>query len=175
MCFVFIWGKNSDLCHLQHKMIGFSNRVEKCLLRGTDWVFKESRLRFVFKRLILSDLCVSFLPACPLFPFPSLLFSSYWPQGLKNTIGWSTVATKVLVGIFCGVGWSFRHESLCSRQAVATAGRRKILICLFLVTNVLIFWPLNFKNFCHPDYNISWFFLILVVSLKLYSIIPLIL
>jgi len=31
---------NSDLCHLQHKMIGFYNRDEKCLQRGTDWVFK---------------------------------------------------------------------------------------------------------------------------------------
>jgi hypothetical protein len=28
------------LCHLQHKLIGFYNRDEKCLLRGTDWVFK---------------------------------------------------------------------------------------------------------------------------------------
>ena len=31
---------NSDLCHLQHKLIGFYNRNEKCLQRGTDWVFK---------------------------------------------------------------------------------------------------------------------------------------
>jgi len=31
---------NSDLCHLQHKLIGFYNRDEKCLLRGTEWVFK---------------------------------------------------------------------------------------------------------------------------------------
>jgi len=31
---------NSDLCHVQHKMIGFYNRDEKCLQRGTDWVFK---------------------------------------------------------------------------------------------------------------------------------------
>jgi len=30
---------NSDLCHLQHKLIGFYNREEKCLLRGTNWVF----------------------------------------------------------------------------------------------------------------------------------------
>jgi len=28
------------LCHLQHKLIGFYNRDEKCLQRGTDWVFK---------------------------------------------------------------------------------------------------------------------------------------
>ena len=31
---------NSDLCHLRHKLIGFYNRDEKCLLRGTNWVFK---------------------------------------------------------------------------------------------------------------------------------------
>ena len=31
---------NSNLCHLQHKLIGFYNRDEKCLQRGTDWVFK---------------------------------------------------------------------------------------------------------------------------------------
>ena len=31
---------NSHLCHLQHKLIGFYNRDEKCLLRGTNWVFK---------------------------------------------------------------------------------------------------------------------------------------
>ena len=43
---------NSDLCHLQHKLIGFYNRHEKCLQRGTDWVFKYSGLRFVFKGLI---------------------------------------------------------------------------------------------------------------------------
>ena len=30
----------SDLCHLQHKLIGFYNRDEKCLLCGTNWVFK---------------------------------------------------------------------------------------------------------------------------------------
>jgi len=31
---------NNDLYHLQHKVNGFYNRVEKCLLRGTNWVFK---------------------------------------------------------------------------------------------------------------------------------------
>jgi len=30
---------NSDLCHLQHKLVGFYKRDEKCLQRGTDWVF----------------------------------------------------------------------------------------------------------------------------------------
>ena len=31
---------NSDLYHLQHKLIGFYNRDEKCLQRSTNWVFK---------------------------------------------------------------------------------------------------------------------------------------
>ena len=31
---------NSDLCHLQHKLIGFYNRDEKFLLLGRNWVFK---------------------------------------------------------------------------------------------------------------------------------------
>jgi len=42
---------NSDMCHLQRKLIGFYNRDEKCLQRGTDWVFKWNNLRFVFKGL----------------------------------------------------------------------------------------------------------------------------
>jgi len=38
--FVFIYLRtDSDLCHLQHKLIGFYNRDEKCLQRGTEWVF----------------------------------------------------------------------------------------------------------------------------------------
>ena len=40
------------MCHLQHKLIGFYNRDEKCLQRGTDWVFKLSGLRLVCKGLI---------------------------------------------------------------------------------------------------------------------------
>ena len=39
--FFFIYLRiNSDLCHLEHKMIGFYDRAEECLLRGTNWVFK---------------------------------------------------------------------------------------------------------------------------------------
>jgi hypothetical protein len=36
----------------KHKLVGFYNRDEKRLLRGTNWVFKYSSLRLVFKRLI---------------------------------------------------------------------------------------------------------------------------
>jgi hypothetical protein len=31
---------NSELCHLQHKLVGFYNRDGKCLQLGTDWAFK---------------------------------------------------------------------------------------------------------------------------------------
>jgi len=33
---------NSDLCHLHHKLIEFYNRDEKCLQRGTDWLFNKA-------------------------------------------------------------------------------------------------------------------------------------
>jgi len=50
---------NSDLCHLQHKLIGFYNRDEKCLQSGTEWVFKT--LHFVIKGLDFSvSLAVDF-------------------------------------------------------------------------------------------------------------------
>ena len=62
MCFVFIWEQTATCANLQHKLIGFYNRDEKCLRRGTDWVFKDSGLRLVFKGLNIyfrtnSDLC----------------------------------------------------------------------------------------------------------------------
>ena len=53
---------NSDLCHLQHKLIDFYNPDDKCLQLGTDWVFKYSGLRLVFRGLTgdkqTSVLCV---------------------------------------------------------------------------------------------------------------------
>jgi len=42
---------NCDLCHLQHKLIGFYNRDEKCLQRGTDCFLIYNSIRLVFKRL----------------------------------------------------------------------------------------------------------------------------
>jgi hypothetical protein len=37
-----------------HKLIGFYNRDEKCLQRGTDWGFNWSSLRLVGKGLDIS-------------------------------------------------------------------------------------------------------------------------
>ena len=40
LCVLYLSETNSDLYHLLHKLIGFYNRDEKSLLRGTNWVFK---------------------------------------------------------------------------------------------------------------------------------------
>jgi hypothetical protein len=41
LCGFFIYLRTkSDLCHFHHKLAGFYNRVEMCLQRGTDFVFK---------------------------------------------------------------------------------------------------------------------------------------
>ena len=62
---------NSDLCHLQHKLIGFYNRDEKCLQRGTDWVFKYSSLRFLFKGLTFYVICALLRPVFETIAQPS--------------------------------------------------------------------------------------------------------
>jgi len=46
---------NSDLCHIQHKLIGFYNRDEKCLQRGTDWIIKCKITHFEDLDLLLCD------------------------------------------------------------------------------------------------------------------------
>ena len=39
LCVLYYLTTKSDLCHLHQKLVGFYNRDEKCLLRGTNWVF----------------------------------------------------------------------------------------------------------------------------------------
>jgi len=40
MCFVLISEQTATCATYSIKMIDFYNRAEKCLQRGTDWVFK---------------------------------------------------------------------------------------------------------------------------------------
>jgi hypothetical protein len=49
MCSECFSEKNSDYFHIQHWLTGFYNQVGVCLLRGTDWIFKQCMLIFVFK------------------------------------------------------------------------------------------------------------------------------
>ena len=42
LCVLYLSEKNCDLCRLQHKLIGFYNRDEKCLLRGTYWALNKA-------------------------------------------------------------------------------------------------------------------------------------
>ena len=46
---------NSDLSHLQHKLIGFYNRDEKFLLRGTNWLLNKAVCCIYLRTK--SDLC----------------------------------------------------------------------------------------------------------------------
>ena len=39
LCVLYLSENKQRLCHLQHKLIGFYNQDEKCLLRGMNWVF----------------------------------------------------------------------------------------------------------------------------------------
>jgi len=50
MCFVFIWEQTATCATYSTNWLVFITEM-KCLQRGTDWVFKQSSLRFVFKRL----------------------------------------------------------------------------------------------------------------------------
>jgi hypothetical protein len=68
---------NSDLCHLQHKLTGFYNPDEKCLQRGTNWVFKYSGLRLVCKGVnqIHTLVATSFRAVCFQYKQQSILIS----------------------------------------------------------------------------------------------------
>ena len=55
LCVLYLSKNKQRLVPLHHKVIGFYNRDEKCLLRGTNWVFKYRSLRFVFNGLIVSS------------------------------------------------------------------------------------------------------------------------
>ena len=63
LCWVFCTDirPDSDFSFIHHWQIGFYNRGGKRLLRGTDWFLIQSRLRFVFKRLIKSIRRVMFV------------------------------------------------------------------------------------------------------------------
>jgi hypothetical protein len=68
------------LCHLQHKLIGFYNPDEKCLLRGTDWVFKYSGLRFGFRRVNIYVFCIYLRKNSDLCHLQHKLFGFYNPD-----------------------------------------------------------------------------------------------
>jgi hypothetical protein len=40
LCVLYLCEHKQHFCHLHHKLIGFYNREEKCLQRGTEWAFK---------------------------------------------------------------------------------------------------------------------------------------
>ena len=52
ICFVFISEQTATSAPYNINWFVFYNRDEKCFLSGTNWVFKLSGLRFLFKRLM---------------------------------------------------------------------------------------------------------------------------
>jgi hypothetical protein len=55
MCIVFILQQTATFALYNINWFVFLNRDEKCLLRGTNWVFKWNSLRFVFKGLTFTS------------------------------------------------------------------------------------------------------------------------
>ena len=49
ICFIWISEKDSEFYPIQVSVIGFYNREGKCLLHGTNWIFKWNGLRLVLK------------------------------------------------------------------------------------------------------------------------------
>jgi hypothetical protein len=68
-----------------HKLIGFYNRDEKGLQRGTDWAFKKSSLRFVFEGLILPSSIPSPQPRNLVRKFIEAIQSLNFADHLSNT------------------------------------------------------------------------------------------
>ena len=54
-CVLYLSEKKQGLCPVRNELIGFYNRDEKCLQRGTDWVSKLGSLRFFFIWLMLYE------------------------------------------------------------------------------------------------------------------------
>ena len=115
MFFIYL-RTNSDLCHLHHKLIGFYNRDEKCLLRGTNWVFKKSSLRFVFKGLIFCSECKQRVKrvvcirsrkhsCCISYHEGMLLFSRCVQGCVKHTFNIKFISAMNLMFIACCKGF----------------------------------------------------------------------
>ena len=104
---------NSDLCHLQHKLIGFYKRVEKCLLRVTDWVFKLSSLPFVFQWFIILLINRKQLTHyLPFFPFNSWKKGQNahfcWMPGMERIVNWVLFFKNDFIIVFL---WIFSVRS----------------------------------------------------------------
>ena len=54
LCVLYLSENKQRLVSLQHKLIGFYNRDEKCLLRGTNWVFKSTHFVYSFTVTVTS-------------------------------------------------------------------------------------------------------------------------
>jgi hypothetical protein len=116
---------DSNFCPVKHELIGFYNGDEKCLQRGTDWVFKWSGLRFVFKvlkcKLIWKEL-FGYTPIITVLKFTFLTF-------YRKALSWyfHTERCEFLLRTLSGVWWF----GLCCEK---NSRRFSILCCGFATT-----------------------------------------
>ena len=136
---------NSDLCHLQQKLIGFYNRDEKCLQRGTNRVFKWSSLRFVFKGLIWRQVH-SLYQKRVLHSVPSSAFSfslGYRPFSLRSSSScWRLLHSFIVLSNF---PWIFPSVIMWSVQLA-------LLCCIaFLYVTLFISHTIDPVYLLHPS------------------------
>jgi hypothetical protein len=100
---------SSDLCHLQHKLIGFYNRDENCLQRGTDWVFKYNSLRFVFIGLK----CWCMMHGTSMRIKRWVLFGLCSKMSVRSELFWDFTQRRTIVSDVSGhFGPSFKGQAL---------------------------------------------------------------
>ena len=120
---------NSDLCHLQLKLIGFYNRGGKCLQRGTDRFLIQSRLRLVCKSLKLElvrqfSTTIRFLTLPPLCAvvMKSGNLNFLEPSGPLQACNW----TDSFDSSFCDLLQSNVHFTICNIWAVFAVSLAKV-------------------------------------------------
>jgi len=77
---------NSDLCHLQHKLIGFYNRDEKCLLLD----FK--RLTNIWNNVVKNKVLIDQTQQLAYRPPPLIVYHNLVPHPIKLTLISQSVA-----------------------------------------------------------------------------------
>jgi hypothetical protein len=126
---------NSDLCHLQHKLIGFYNRDEKCLQRGTDWILVYNSSYITLSRPVVTICTAQWSLYVPLgLAFKKSTFCSHsvfmcfvwiWEQTAiisLYSINWLVFVTEAQ-GVYCAVRAEFLTTTLKLHKAVTLKPR----------------------------------------------------
>ena len=144
---------NSDLCHLQHKLIGFYNRNEKRLQRGTDWVFKYSGLRFVCNGLISPTTKYVYLHVIYVRCFCPMWTKFVIPQQIIHRISPLSNFMEIRPMRAALIKADRRTDRLTIIDAFL-----EFLICLRILkyTKISLLWDCNLWQFCTENEARRW-------------------